>query len=267
MKTTMRISFIGSGNLATSLAVALKKVGHSVEWVFSPTIEHAQELANRVGAKAPSSIANALAECGVPDVVVIAVKDDVIGDVAKQYREGERQMDDAKMAVVIHASGSTSLSVLDGPAGVMWPMQSFSKGKLVDFSDVPLFIEASDDEALAIVKDLAASLSERVKVMPSEQRKRLHLAAVFASNMTNHCYALAAHELEKVGVDFGWYEPLVMETARKAFEMPPVKAQTGPMVRGDKKIMSEHISMIDDKLTQEIYRLFAQSIRKYKSRN
>ena len=152
--------------------------------------------------------------------------------------------------------------------GVLYPMQTFSKNRRVSFREIPCFIEASSPEALATVRALAASISDHVVDCDSEKRKKMHLAAVLACNLTNHCYRLAERvlEAEQIGVleaeqiDFRLFLPLIEETARKVKTLSPKEAQTGPMVRYDQNVMQMQMAMLPDARTREIYRLMAESI-------
>jgi predicted short-subunit dehydrogenase-like oxidoreductase (DUF2520 family) len=144
--------------------------------------------------------------------------------------------------------------------GVLYPMQTFSKTRRVDFREIPCFIEASDDKSLGELRFLAESISDHVVDCDSEKRKKLHLAAVFACNLTNHCYRLAERVLQEEEIDWKLYLPLIDETAKKVSEMSPKVAQTGPMVRYDVNVMNRQLALIPDERTRQIYRLMAESI-------
>ena len=139
-------------------------------------------------------------------------------------------------------------------------MQTFSNARPVEFREIPCFIEASDAQSLKTIRSLAERISARVVDCDSEKRKKLHLAAVFACNLTNHCYRLAERLLESEHIDFRLFHPLIEETARKVMTMSPKNAQTGPMVRYDQNVMNMQMSMLPDARTREIYRLMAESI-------
>ena len=174
--------------------------------------------------------------------------------------------------ILLHTAGSVPMSVfpsnIQSPPrglgglcyGVLYPMQTFSKDRSVNFREIPCFVEASDSNTLEEIKALASKVSDHVVEMSSEKRRKLHLAAVFACNMVNHYYRLAEKVLEEEGIDFSLYLPLIQETANKVKELSPRKAQTGPMVRYDKNIMDAQISLINDERTRQIYRLMADSI-------
>lgn len=245
---------IGSGNLATHLSVALHDAGFAIAQIYSPTASHAQRLADRVGAEAVSKAADIMPDA---DVYVISVKDDAIASVLSSLPAVRRD------SVIVHTAGSVHIDILRGHAAhyaVLYPMQTFSLSRDVDFSEIPCFIEASDDYALNAVRGMAESVSRRVVELDSARRRKLHLAAVFASNMTNHCYRLAERILAEDGLDFSLLLPLIGETARKVTEMSPRDAQTGPMVRNDHTVMEAQLSLLHDERMQAIYRLMAESV-------
>jgi predicted short-subunit dehydrogenase-like oxidoreductase (DUF2520 family) len=140
-------------------------------------------------------------------------------------------------------------------------MQTFSKRREVDFSEVPFFVEADGEETLQELKELAGRLSPNVREATSEQRRSLHLAAVFACNFTNHMYALCDRLLQKHGLPFEVMLPLIDETARKVHELKPHEAQTGPAVRYDENVIGKHLSLLaDDPECQELYEKISKSI-------
>lgn len=266
-----KIVILGSGNVATHLSVALKNAGHIISQVYSRTTDNARVLAGKVGAEPVDSIDAIVTDA---DAYIFSVKDDALEEVASAMQSyinsqkatvSQNQNSDnvTREALFIHTAGSISIEVLEKYAmncAVLYPMQTFSKTREVCFADVPCFIEASNDDSLAKVKLLAESISDKVQVCDSQKRKKLHLAAVFACNLTNHCYRLAEKVLEEDGLDFSLFLPLIEETARKVKEMSPRKAQTGPMVRYDKKVMAMQMEMLPDTRTKEIYRLMSESI-------
>ena len=147
--------------------------------------------------------------------------------------------------------------------GVLYPMQTFSKESRIDWSQVPLFIEGSSDQTLNDIRQLALTISPDVTPLSSEGRRKLHLAAVFTCNFSNHMYAIAEQLLKTEGVPFRVMLPLVRETARKVESIKPQDAQTGPAVRGDRKIIQEHLALLKDSPEYaELYRLISIDINK-----
>ena len=280
-----KIVFLGSGNLATHLSLALKAAGEEIIQIFSRTQEHAQALADKLHCASCVSISDIRTDA---DVYIFSVKDDALPSLIEQLAvklSGRHILEDTQSStslptgkgggrgyIFLHTAGSVPLSVFPSNTptpnthhpspkhGVLYPMQTFSKDKSVNFREIPCFIEASDNNTLEEIKGIASKVSDHVLEMSSEKRKKLHLAAVFACNMVNHCYRLAEKVLEEEGIDFSLYIPLIQETANKVKELSPRKAQTGPMVRYDKKIMDAQIALINDERTRQIYRLMADSI-------
>lgn len=245
---------IGSGNLATHITLALHQAGAAILQVCSPTRDHAVELAARAGAEAVASLADTVPDA---DYYIIAVKDDAIPNVVAGL---DHVCPDS---VVLHTAGSVPMSVFRdrvGRYGVLYPMQTFSKARQVDFSSIPCFVEASDEIAMGRVRELAEGISHSVIVADSSRRRRLHLAAVFACNMANHCYRLAERVLEGEDIDFRLFSPLIEETARKIQYLTPREAQTGPMVRNDVTVMDAQVQLLGDDTMRSIYRLMAESI-------
>lgn len=250
----MRIVFVGAGRLATQLAHALHGQGHDILAVYSRTMEGAEALCRIVGGQATNEIA-ALPMSA--DAFIVAVKDDVLTEVIAQLAPGREG------CPFYHTAGSVPMSVFGGHPhhGVIYPMQTFSKERMVDFRSIPVFIEASSELALQRAETLARTVSDNVRMLSGEKRRYLHLAAVFACNFANHCYALAADVLERHGLDFDVMIPLIEETARKVGTMHPRDAQTGPAVRFDENVIhSQEQLLADNPLVQEVYRLMSRSI-------
>ncbi len=250
----MNIVFIGSGNLATHLSQALRQAGHSILQVYSRTEAHAAQLALKLGAGHTDRIEAVRTDA---DAYILAVNDDAIAPLAACLCRCNPD------AVYMHTAGSVPIGVFSGHArryGVFYPMQTFSKNRPVDFGRIPCFIEASDADTLSLLQTLAASISHHVVEADSQQRKHLHLAAVLACNLTNHCYRLAERVLEKEHIDFRLFLPLIQETADKVSTLSPREAQTGPMVRYDVGVMDMQLSLLPDERTRQIYRLMAESI-------
>jgi len=251
----MRIVFIGAGNLATNLAVALKNSGHEIVQVYSRTIESAKLLASAVGTEATCNIDSLASDA---DAYIIAVKDSVISEVISKVCPLSSN------AVFMHTSGSTPVDVFSGHAthyGVLYPLQTFSRERIVDFQHIPCFLEFNDGYSRSVITQLAESVSDKVMNLSSEDRRHIHLSAVFACNFVNHCYALGADVLKKKGISFDALLPLIDETARKVHHLSPKEAQTGPAIRFDENIINRHKAMLDEgSMSKEIYDLMSKSI-------
>lgn len=249
----MNIVLLGSGNVATHLGRAFKMAGQTIVQVWSRELKHAKELADTLASEAVADMddINRFA-----DLYIIAVKDDAIQDVASKLKIGDK--------LIVHTSGSTDLKVLEAVSahtGVFYPLQTFSKNKAVDFRQVPIAIEAGNTEDLAAIKAIADRLSEKVIELSSEQRKALHVAAVFACNFTNHLFAISQQILKAENLDFDLLRPLIAETTLKVQLNDPETVQTGPAVREDGEIISSHLEMLQNKPDlQALYERLSQSI-------
>ena len=250
-----RIVLIGAGNVATHLGLALQEAGWDIVQVYSRTEASASELGNRLGVPYVTSIAEV---CKDADIYIVAVKDDALPALIPELTKD-------CCGLFVHTAGSVPMSVWKGYAfsyGVLYPMQTFSKQKPVDFSKVSFFLEGDGGETLVQLRELACSLSEQVYDATSEQRTVLHMAAVFACNFTNHMYALSAHLLEKHGLPFEAMLPLIDETARKVHDLAPKAAQTGPAIRKDMNVMNKHLDMLSGEPgLKELYEKISKSIQ------
>jgi len=250
----MKIVLLGSGNVATQLAKALKAVGEEVVQVYSPNLNHAQFLANLIETKAVSDL-NDLEQNA--DLYIISVKDDAIAAVAGSLKNVN--------GLVVHTSGTTDINTLSSlvkNAGVFYPLQTFSKGKEISFVNIPLCIEASNEDQLTVLTNLATKLSTKVYLLGGEKRKVLHLAAVFACNFPNHLYTLANEILNQNDLDFEIIRPLIAETADKVMSNLPENVQTGPAVRADENTLNKHMSMLTSMPgLQNIYQTLSDSIK------
>jgi predicted short-subunit dehydrogenase-like oxidoreductase (DUF2520 family) len=252
-KLPIRIVLLGSGNLATHLGQGLQKKGLKVVQVYSPQQKHARQLASLLGSAAVSSL-KLLDQTA--DLYIIAVKDDAIASLAKKLKLTDK--------LVVHTSGSVSLDVLKPASisiGIFYPLQTFTKERAVEWSQIPICLESTNEQGKTLLKKVADLLSNLVVFIDSDQRKRVHLAAVFASNFSNHMYALAEEILSKEKLSFSLLKPLMLETARKASEMGPTKAQTGPAKRKDTKTIRKQTMMLSGQ-NRQIYSLLSKSIRK-----
>ena len=253
----MKVILIGAGNLATHLGKAIFAAGHDVVQVFSRTMPSATALASEVGAQPVSDISDVRSDA---DLYVVSVKDSAIVELIPVLCKGK------ETKVFLHTAGSIPMDVFQGMAlhyGVLYPMQTFSKQREVDFSQIPCFIEANDEHALQLIGDVAHQVSSRVYHLASEDRKYLHLSAVFACNFVNHCYALSREILEEHGIPFDVMLPLIDETAAKVHELDPKDAQTGPAVRYDENVLRAQGALLkSNPQMKDIYDRMSMSIHK-----
>lgn len=258
----MKTVLIGAGNLATNLGRALLEAGHDILQVYSRTMESAMALAPQVGG-APTNDLNSIVRDA--DAYIVAVKDSALVELIPKLCKGREN------AVFMHTAGSMPIGVFQGMAfhyGVLYPMQTFSKSRQADFSKITCFIEANDAHAMKVIRHLAETTCGATRELSSEERRHLHLAAVFACNFVNHCYEISSEILERHDIPFEVMLPLIDETARKVHDMSPMKAQTGPAVRYDENVIREQARMLHtDPFARDIYERMSLNIyRKYKNK-
>lgn len=190
-------------------------------------------------------------------IYIIAISDDAIYSVSKQFIKSN--------SLVVHTSGSVAMSTLPEEVrrGVFYPVQTFSRGSIVNFKTIPICIEAEKIEDLELLRKLADSISESVFEISSAQRKMLHLAAVFVNNFTNHLYHIGNEICEENQIPFDILKPLILETAVKIDRLAPSKAQTGPARRNDGKTIEKHLDQLENKTHQQLYQILTKSIKEY----
>ena len=252
----MKIAMLGSGNVATFLSKVLIQAGHSITQVWSRNPNNAIALAFKIGSDSITNISSILADT---DIVIIAVNDDGIENVAVQIPKNPKQL-------ILHTSGTTPLFVLENytsNCGVLYPLQTFSKQDNVDFSVVPICIEGSNPSVLTQIKTLAGQLSNNVNEVNSQQRALLHISAVFACNFTNHLYHIAQKILEDAGLNFDLLHPLIQQTTNKVMLNKPSEMQTGPAKRNDEQTMLKHLAILQAQPNwQDLYQKLSQNIVK-----
>ncbi|WP_339650825.1 DUF2520 domain-containing protein [uncultured Salegentibacter sp.] len=247
----IEVVILGAGNVAFHLFRAFSEAENTrVIQVYN----HLEENLNYF--KDYTNTTNRISDLKSADFYLLALKDDVIADVAHNLKN--------LPGLVLHTSGAVSLNALENLSnfGVFYPLQTFSKNKLVDFGEIPVCIEANSAENLEKIKKLTLEITKDVREVNSEQRKALHLAAVFVNNFSNHLYTLGAEICEKNQVDFSILRPLIKETASKIESLAPKDAQTGPAIRNDQKTIEAHLRLLPKK-NKDIYSILTQSIQDF----
>lgn len=222
---------IGNGNVASHLGLTLEQADHRVV---------------RLGGRNRT--------VPIPrdaDLYVIAVTDSAIASVAAEIGDVP--------GLVVHTAGSVPMSVLpQRRKGVLYPLQTFTKGRPVDMRSVPLFVESEGGEELLL--HVASQLSDIVIPMDSERRRYLHLAAVFCNNFTNHMYRITEELLSQHDIPFEVMLPIIDETARKVHSLTPAQAQTGPAVRWNQSVMEAQQNLLEREDLRQLYQIISKSI-------
>lgn len=246
----IKVVVLGTGNVATHLTGAfLKNRKVNLVQVYGRNPENLKKLLPN------EKITNDISQIAEADVYIIAVSDNAINNVSDSLLFENR--------LVVHTSGSMDIEVLNpkNRRGVFYPLQTFSIGKSVDFSTVPVCLEAENNDDYTILEQLAKSISQNIYPINSEKRKALHIAAVFVSNFVNHLYAIGNDICSEKDIPFDILKPLITETAHKINGLSPHEAQTGPARRNDWQTINVHLEYLKkDKEKQEIYDLLTKAI-------
>lgn len=252
-----KITIIGSGNVATILSKVFVNKGFSINQVFSKSKINAEILIKKLASNQQIKATDNIAEIDdISDIYIVCVKDDAIATVVNQFLFKDK--------LIVHTSGSVDITVFNGfnQFGVFYPLQTFSKDKNTDFANVPFCIEGNTNQTTQLLIDLATSISNKVYEINSEQRKTLHLAAVFACNFTNYMYSIAEEITTKNNINFEVLKPLIQETAKKIEFQLPKEAQTGPAKRKDQQTIAKHLAMLENNPNKELYQLITELIQK-----
>ena len=189
------------------------------------------------------------------DIYIIAVNDSSIQTVSQQINHVD--------GLIVHTAGSIAIDVLKSHErrGVFYPLQTFNSNREIDLSQVPFFLEVNYEKDQKTLTRLAASLSEDINWLSSTKRKRLHLAAVFLNNFTNHLLYHSGKLCKELDQDVEVLYPLLNETLNKAMALGAYEAQTGPARRGDSEVIREHLELLNDPLQKQIYQILSDSIQ------
>ncbi|MGL2986034.1 Rossmann-like and DUF2520 domain-containing protein [Flavobacterium sp. RSSA_27] len=248
----IKVTLIGAGNIAQHLiSTFLTTKGIEIVQVYARnTTTVIPELDSRKIISKYSDLIEA-------DLYIVAVSDDAIAHVSAQLPFENR--------LVVHTSGAAPLEFLNNKnrKGVFYPLQTFTKGKPVNFKVIPICIETATLEDYPILERVATAISDNVHAINSHQRKALHVAAVFVNNFTNYLYQLGNDICNENHVPFDILKPLILETAEKLLTLSPKEAQTGPAKRNDISTIAAHESFLSNENQSTIYKILTQSIQNH----
>lgn len=228
----MKVLLIGQGNVASHLYRA-----------FSTTENVSVQQIN----------SRNLINIPLVDIIILAVSDDAISLISKQLDEREE--------LVTHTSGTVNINAIEQKRkAVFYPLQSFTKSTEIKFSNIPFCLETNHKTDYKLIEELANSISEKSYKISSQQRKKLHLAAVFVNNFTNHMYSIANEICNSNQVPFEILQPLIEETSKKIQKISPIEAQTGPAKRKDEQTIKNHLEQLNSQ-QKEIYKIITKSIQ------
>ncbi len=226
---------IGAGNVSSHISRHFHSAGHQISCIYSRSEESAQSLSGELGVPGTSILEEVPREA---DFFIFCVPDGAVSELVEQFK--------GRKGTLLHTAGALSMEVFKGNSdfGVLYPLQSLSRNRNIQKDYIPFLVEASSPQVLEAIKDLVYSISERVEEADSHTRLKVHLAAVFANNFSNHMMYVAQQLMEEADLDPRLLDLLLEETFHKLREMDPLSAQTGPAVRGDQETMNKHIELL-----------------------
>ncbi|MDO6490926.1 MULTISPECIES: Rossmann-like and DUF2520 domain-containing protein [unclassified Cellulophaga] len=243
------VVILGLGNIGTHLYNAFSELKNvSIVMVYNRTETALLPLKNSINTTTDiSNLPNA-------DIYIISTTDDSIANISSQLVLENK--------LVVHTSGSVAIAALNDKnrKGSFYPLQTFSKGATVNFKEIPICIEAENNADETLLLQLAKSVSNSVHKISSEQRKSIHLAAVFVNNFSNHMYQVGQEICEENKVPFSILSPLIQETVTKLHKLSPYDAQTGPAKRNDIGTMQRQLTQLTNNTHKEIYSVISKSI-------
>ncbi|MDH3709253.1 MAG: DUF2520 domain-containing protein [Cyclobacteriaceae bacterium] len=260
MSKFYKLAIIGSGNVAWHLARALEDAGHYITDIYSRRLSTGRELARQLY---DTNVVNSLdLRNSEAEIFILAISDDNIEHVAQKLKI-------PAYGIVAHTSGTQPLEVLSEyheNIGIFYPLQTFSKGIAVDLDEVPICIEAKHQSTEKTLTTLGKSISSEVYTVHSDDRKILHIAAVFACNFSNHMLTISEEILESHEIDFSLLHPLIVETINKALSAGPLQSQTGPARRKDNDTIKQHLKILRYRPEfRKIYKLLSENLKDHYS--
>jgi predicted short-subunit dehydrogenase-like oxidoreductase (DUF2520 family) len=231
----MKVSFIGSGNVATILARQMFHHGFTIIDIYSKQIVHAQQLAETVSASAIDDLKNLRMTA---DIFIIAVNDNSIQEITNQLSLSNK--------LVLHTAGSVSITTLEKVSenyGVLYPIQTLRK-EMNSEIEIPFMIDGNNLYTKNVTERILNRLQQSFVYGNDEQRLKIHIAAVFASNFVNYLYHLSAEYCTNEQINFSLLQPIIEQTAMRLKSNPPGEVFTGPAFRGDKKTIETHLSLL-----------------------
>lgn len=247
----LKIVLLGGGNVAHHLFTQFSRNPEIelVQW-YNRSIDAIRKFGQH------TAVIDQIENLKEADLYLIAVSDAAIAEISAALPfQGK---------FVVHTSGNTSMDVIDSKnrTGVYYPLQSFSKNKPIQWNEIPLLIEATNEDDLQLLNKLAKSMTDKVYTINSQQRSRIHLTAVFVNNFVNHLFSIGADLSEQEQIPFEIFIPLIKQTTNSLGTTPPIASQTGPAVRGDHSTIEAHLRQLKDPLHKEIYKSITRSILK-----
>lgn len=251
MKHPISVSVIGPGALgSTMIDLIARNPDFTIHSVWGRSKSDSYSLDSETGKKVCPGHSKPSKDHDLGEVVIMAVPDDEIISVA-------RQLSDAKIKwnhrSVIHLSGSLSSGVLKplkdcgAQTASMHPLQTFTRGDTADrFSGIWLTLQG-DAKLFPLLNQLVEPFGAQTKVLTKDQKKAMHLAAVFASNYLVSLMDVVDHITDRADITNGaeMLKPIVHQTIKNIFDKGTTRSLSGPVARGDQSTIAAHLKQLE----------------------
>ena len=246
----IKIILLGAGNVGCHLSKAFNK-STQIDLVQWYSRDYSSLSYNNID----TEIINDLSKIKSADIYIISISDSYVGEVSKKLNVSGK--------LVVHTSGSLDLSIIDqkNRRGVFYPLQTLSKNKEIELAKVPMCIESENNKDLALLETISKHIGCKTYKTDYNERKILHLAAIFSNNFVNHMFTIAKEILDEKNLDFNILKPLINETVDKIHKLDPENAQTGPAVRNNNEIIVNHIKSLKKDDHKKLYELMTKLIK------
>ena len=246
----IKIILLGAGNVGHHLSKAFNK-STEIDLVQWYSRDNSKVSYNDID----TEIINDLSKIKSADIYIISISDSYIGEISKKLNVSEK--------LVVHTSGSLDLSIIDSKnrRGVFYPLQTLSKNKEIELAKVPICIESENNKDLVLLETISKYIGCKTYKIDYNQRKILHLAAIFSNNFVNHMFTIAKEILDDKNLDFNILKPLINETVDKIHKLDPENAQTGPAIRNNNEIILNHIKTLKKDDHKKLYELMTKLIK------
>ena len=253
----LSFALIGAGRLGSNITLELFNNGICPSQIISRTLSKAKHLAKRTQCLNAST---EISISGSPSFILLAVNDGAIEKILAVLKSTD--------IPIFHCSGSTPINIFSEAFpnhGVLYPIQSFSIEREINFDDIPILIEASNDATFQLLESISNVLSNNVIIGNSETRMKCHIAAILSSNFSYHLFAVARDYLVRNGLPIDLLNPLLRETLDKAIDYPNEDLQTGPAAREDYGILQKHQEALKNAPSLlKLYNFVSESIIRFK---
>jgi predicted short-subunit dehydrogenase-like oxidoreductase (DUF2520 family) len=263
---TMRkptVSIIGPGRLGVALGIALHSVGYQIVSLVGRREKELRKAAKVLDVPLETLVAKDLEKYRPADLVIVAVPDDRIADVARSLTN----VDSRQRPTILHTSGALSSSVFSDLAKKGWrtgslhPLASISEPVAgAELLKKAFWCIEGESYASRLARRVVKDLGGQSFSIDSKDKPLYHAAAVMTSGNVTAVFDVALQMLERCGLTRSKAQkvllPLLQSNTTNLVHSSPAEALTGTFARGDLATMELHLSALNKKGMQEALTLY-----------